>query len=83
MRDWLPGGMPYAELYKGMQVDGKVFDYDVRIIRIEDGPDAGDAYVLVQDLYRIALASIVIAGGGRRIGGMRQRPTGEECDGSS
>ena len=57
MRDWLPGGMPYAELYKGMQVDDRVYDYGVRIIRVLDGPDAGDAYVLCQDLYRIAKGS--------------------------
>ena len=28
--------MPLAELYKGMQVDDKVFDYDVRIVRMLD-----------------------------------------------
>ena len=51
--------MPLAELYKGMQVDDKVLDYGVRIIRVLDGPDAGDAYVLVQDLYRIAKGTAV------------------------
>ena len=57
LRDWKPGGMAYAELWKGMQVDTKVFDFYVRIITILEGPCQGDAFVLVQDLYRIALGA--------------------------
>ena len=59
MRDWQPGGMPYADLWKDMNVDEKVFDFYVRIITIMEGPYKGDAYVLAQDVYRIAKGSVV------------------------
>lgn len=59
VRDFKPGGMAYDELYKGMKVDPKVFDFHVRIITFLDGPYKGDAYVLAQDVYRIAKGSAV------------------------
>ena len=55
VRYWLPGGMAYDELYKGMQVDPKLFDdFYVHIITIMEGPCQGDAFILAQGLYRIA-----------------------------
>ena len=54
LRDWKPGGMAYAELWKGMQVDPTVFGFYVRINTIMEGPCQGDAFVLAQDMYRIA-----------------------------
>ena len=59
VRDWLPGGMAYPDLYKGMKIDTKVFDFHVRIITIVEGPYKGDAYVLAQDEYRIAKGTAV------------------------
>ena len=54
LRDWLPGGMAYPDLYKGMKIDTKVLDFYVRIITIMEGPCQGDAFVFAQDQYRIA-----------------------------
>lgn len=59
VRDWVPGGMAYPELYKGMQIDTKVFDFHVRIITIVEGPYKGDAFLLAQDQYRIAKGTAV------------------------
>ena len=59
VRDWVPGGMAYPDLYKGMKIDTKVFDHDVRIVTIVEGPYKGDAYVLAQDEYRIAKGTAV------------------------
>ena len=55
VREWVPGGMAYPDLYKSMKIDTKVFDFHVRIITIMEGPYKGDAFVFAQDMYRICL----------------------------
>ena len=57
--DLISGCMTPKEMCQGMKPDLKVLDMYVHIVRIEEGPSAGKAYVFCHHLYQIAKGQVI------------------------